>query len=60
MISLASYHSGDPGWSHSGHVVAIHNKGGVVGAWIADVFLYLFGYLAYLLPVMVGYFGWMV
>ena len=60
VVSLATYHSGDPGWSHSGHVERIQNQGGVVGAWIADVFLYLFGYLAYLLPVMFGYLGWMV
>ena len=60
LISLSTYHSGDPGWSHSGHVDQVHNQGGVVGAWIADVFLYLFGYLAYLLPVMFGYLGWVV
>ena len=60
LISLFTYHSGDPGWSHSGHVAQIQNQGGVVGAWIGDVFLYLFGYLAYLLPVMFGYLGWMV
>ena len=60
VISLFTYHSGDPGWSHSGHVTQIQNQGGVVGAWIGDVFLYLFGYLAYLLPVMFAYLGWMV
>ena len=60
VISLSTYHSGDPGWSHSGHVEHIQNQGGVVGAWIADVFLYLFGYLAYLLPVMFGFLGWIV
>ena len=37
VISLATYHSGDPGWAHSGHVGQIHNQGGRVGAWIADV-----------------------
>ena len=60
VISLTTYYAGDPGWSHSGHISHIHNQGGVVGAWIADVFLYLLGYLAYLLPVMLGYLGWIV
>ena len=59
-VSLASYHPADPGWSHSGHVERVLNQGGRVGAWLADVFLYLFGYMAYLFPVMVAYCGWLV
>ncbi|MCP4041209.1 MAG: cell division protein FtsK [Gammaproteobacteria bacterium] len=59
VLSLASYHPSDPGWSYSGHVGRIMNHGGVVGAWLADVFLYLLGYLAYLLPLMVAYSGWL-
>ncbi len=31
-----------------------------MGAWLADVFLYLFGYLAYLFPIMLAYTGWLV
>lgn len=60
LVSLASYHPADPGWSNSGAVSQIHNAGGLVGAWIADVLLYLLGYLAYLFPIMVGYSGWLV
>lgn len=60
LLSLMSYHTQDPGWSHRGPVHNIHNYGGVVGAWFADVFLYLFGYLAYLFPLMVGFSGWLV
>jgi S-DNA-T family DNA segregation ATPase FtsK/SpoIIIE len=60
LVSLASYHPADPGWSHSSSVAGIRNAGGVVGAWLADILLYLFGYLAYLLPVMVAYSGWLV
>ena len=33
----------DPGFSYSGPAGPIHNKGGVVGAWLADLLLYLFG-----------------
>jgi S-DNA-T family DNA segregation ATPase FtsK/SpoIIIE len=60
LVSLASYHPADPAWSHSNSVAEIRNAGGVVGAWLADILLYLFGYLAYLLPVMVAYSGWLV
>ncbi|HAJ91301.1 MAG TPA: cell division protein FtsK [Gammaproteobacteria bacterium] len=60
LVSLASYHPADPGWSNSGDVVRIYNAGGLIGAWLADVLLYLLGYLAYLFPIMVGYSGWLV
>ena len=60
LLSLMSYHPEDPGWSHRGPAHHIHNYGGMVGAWFADVFLYLFGYLAYLFPLMVGFSGWLV
>ena len=58
-LSLFSYHPGDPSWSHSGHVESIVNRGGVVGAWLADVLLYLFGVMAYLFPFMAAHSGWM-
>ena len=60
LVSIWSYHPGDPGWSNAGHVDRIANLGGVAGAWIADVLLYLFGFMAYLFPVMIGYAGWLV
>ena len=59
LVSIASWHPTDPGWSNAGHVERIANQGGVVGAWLADVLLYLFGFMAYLFPVMIGYAGWL-
>ena len=59
LLALASYDKNDPGWSFSGPVDYVSNHGGRVGAWLADVTLYLFGYLAYLFPVLVGAGGWM-
>jgi len=59
ILALSSYQPSDPGWSHTGPAQAVANQGGVVGAWLADVFLYLFGVMAYLFPLMVGYGGWM-
>ncbi|MEE9343865.1 MAG: DNA translocase FtsK 4TM domain-containing protein [Gammaproteobacteria bacterium] len=60
VISLFSYRPEDPGWSHAGQVSSAGNRGGIVGAWFADVLLFLFGYLAYLLPVMIAYSGWLL
>ena len=59
LLALVSYSPADPGWTHSGPSGSIANLGGVVGAWLADVLLSLFGYLAYLFPVMVAYSAWL-
>ncbi|GAB4361203.1 MAG: DNA translocase FtsK [Gammaproteobacteria bacterium] len=60
LISLGSYDPNDPGWSFSGTNSTVSNLGGVAGAWFADVSLYLFGYLAFLLPIVFVYAGWLV
>ena len=60
MLSLATYSSGDPSWSHSGPTGRIHNMGGQAGAFVVDVLLNLFGFLAYLFPLMVGWGAWKV
>ncbi len=60
LVTLLSYNASDPSWSNSGSSAPIQNAGGVVGAWLADLLLYLLGYLAYLFPVMVGYSGWLI
>ncbi|MEO5566645.1 MAG: DNA translocase FtsK 4TM domain-containing protein, partial [Luteimonas sp.] len=61
LASLFTYSPQDPGWSHSGSITApLHNVGGRVGAWLADVLLNLTGYVAYLLPLMLGLLAWIV
>ena len=60
LTALVTYHPSDPGWSYTGDRLAIQNAAGVVGAWFSDVLFSLFGFLAYLLPVMVAYSGWLV
>ncbi|GAB6040026.1 DNA translocase FtsK [Endothiovibrio diazotrophicus] len=55
FIALVTYDAGDPCWSHSGLREQAVNSAGIVGAWFADIFFYLFGYMAYLVPIMVGY-----
>jgi DNA segregation ATPase FtsK/SpoIIIE, S-DNA-T family len=58
LIALWSHHPSDPSWSHTGLGEAVQNRGGIVGAWIADISLYLFGGFAYLFPIMIGFAGW--
>ncbi|MEZ0470126.1 DNA translocase FtsK [Luteimonas salinilitoris] len=59
LASLITFSPEDPGWSRSGSVTApLNNVGGPVGAWLADVLLHLFGYVAYLLPLMLGAVAW--
>ncbi|EDZ66243.1 FtsK/SpoIIIE family, putative [Nitrosococcus oceani AFC27] len=58
LLSLSTYTATDPGWSHTGSAEAVHNKGGKVGAWLADLLLYLLGHPAYLLPATMIYGGY--
>lgn len=58
LISFSSYHSTDPGWSSTGIGKKVLNLGGTAGAFLADVFLSIFGYLAYLLPPMFVFAAW--
>lgn len=61
LVSLATYNAMDPGWSFTGdNSGLIRNTGGTVGAWLADFFLYAFGYLAYLFPLVAIYIGWLI
>jgi len=46
-LVLTTFNRGDPGWSHSVAAGEIRNLGGRVGAWLADVLLYLFGISAW-------------
>ncbi|MCK8515719.1 DNA translocase FtsK 4TM domain-containing protein [Methylonatrum kenyense] len=57
FAALATYSPADPGWTYSGDSGPVQNVGGVAGAWFADVFLFLFGYIAFLFPVMVAFSG---
>ncbi len=46
-LILFSFDKADPGWSHAAASQAIHNSGGRLGAWLADLLLYLFGVSAW-------------
>ncbi len=59
LVALASYHPDDPNWVDTGQG-GIRNAAGQVGAVLAGVLLALAGHIAYLIPVMLGYAGWLV
>lgn len=59
FISLATYQTSDPGWSSTGLGNKVANWGGRVGAWIADIFLSLFGVVAYLFPFLIVLSSWL-
>jgi S-DNA-T family DNA segregation ATPase FtsK/SpoIIIE len=59
-IALFTYDPGDPGWSQAVTTEIIHNKAGAVGAWLANLLLYLFGYLGYLIPAIFVFDGWRI
>ncbi len=59
LLSLITYSNDDPGWSYSTSPDHVANAGGFVGAWLASVLLHLFGYFAYLFPILIAYGGWL-
>ncbi len=46
-LVLLTWNPADPGWSHSSQSSVLHNRGGVIGAYLADILLYLFGFSAW-------------
>ncbi len=60
LVSLLTYSPDDPGWSHTGTGGAVDNAAGPAGAWLADVFFSLFGYMAYLFPALLALRAWNV
>ncbi len=61
LAALATYNADDPGFSSTGAGAGpVHNRIGAVGAFVADVLLYLFGRPAFLFPVMIAVAGWIV
>jgi len=55
-----SYDPNDPGYFNSTHSDQVQNAGRILGAWIANFFLFLTGYVAWLLPLITVYGGWRV
>ena len=60
LICLWTYQPADPAWSHRGPSSAVTNMGGRVGAWVADILYGLFGYVAFLFPIMIAIGGYRI
>lgn len=50
MVALLSFNPSDPSWSQTAWHEPIRNFGGSIGAWIADMLLFIFGIIAYVIP----------
>ena len=57
-LSLFTFSPIDPSWSQQQWVAEIENSGGRGGAWIADILFFGFGFLAYLIPVIIVSIAW--
>ncbi|WP_151992726.1 DNA translocase FtsK 4TM domain-containing protein [Buttiauxella massiliensis] len=53
MVALLSFNPSDPSWSQTAWHEPIHNLGGMPGAWLADTLLFIFGVMAYTIPVII-------
>ena len=53
MAALLSFNPSDPSWSQTAWHEPIHNLGGMPGAWLADTLFFIFGVMAYTIPVMI-------
>jgi len=60
VLSLSTFSPVDPSWSQQQWVADIENSGGRVGAWVADILFYGFGFLAYLIPVVIVSIAWAI
>jgi len=60
LTALLTFNPADPGWSQAGHTHEIQNAAGSIGAWFADILLFTFGLMAYVIPfltMLAGYFA---
>ena len=53
MAALLSFNPSDPSWSQTAWHEPIHNIGGTPGAWLADTLFFIFGVMAYTIPVII-------
>ena len=54
FLALVSYDPKDPGWSYLGTEIVAENIVGKSGAWISDLFLFFFGYIAFIFPAILS------
>ena len=59
-LALITFDKGDPGWTYTGANETVSNVVGRSGAWVADVFFFFFGFLAFLFPMMLAQQAWSI
>jgi len=59
-VALFTFSPADPSWSQTAWGTDIQNSGGIVGAWVADTLFFIFGSLAYPLPIILTAGAWIV
>jgi S-DNA-T family DNA segregation ATPase FtsK/SpoIIIE len=59
-VSLLTYSPADPSWSQTAWGTELNNAGGYIGAWVADTLFFIFGSLAYAIPVILISTTWLV
>jgi len=59
LLALFTFNPNDAAWTHSSQLTTISNCCGVIGAWIADIMLSLFGLSAYLFPLIISWHGYL-
>lgn len=59
-IALLSFNPADPSWSQTSWGGEVKNLGGYFGAWVADSLLFVFGSIAYPLPVAISVMTWVL
>ncbi len=52
FLALVSFDPSDPGWTYSGHGTHVNNLVGQSGAWLSDVLFFVFGFTAFIFPLM--------
>jgi len=58
LLALVSFHPADPSWSQAGLQSSVHNWVGSIGAWLADILFFTFGFIAYIFPFTAAFAGW--
>ena len=60
LITLLTFSQEDGGWTHSGLSAIPKNAGGIIGAWVSDLAFTLFGFEAYLFPLIIAWHGYSI
>ncbi|HAW91835.1 MULTISPECIES: DNA translocase FtsK [unclassified Arsukibacterium] len=60
LLALFSFDPADPSWSQTGYQTNVNNFAGLIGARVADILLFCFGWVSYLMPFLIAAFGYLL